>query len=71
MLDWAPDAGSRRVGRPVLRWEDSILDFAKEVGVSWKIVAQDRGRWEKLEPEFVKYDRSKASQVAGKTQAKV
>ena len=54
-----------------MRWEDSILDFAKEVGVSWKIVAQDRGRWEKLEPEFVKYDWSKASQVAGKTRAKV
>ena len=70
MLDWAPDAGSRRVGRPVSRWEDSILDFAKAVGVSWKVLAQDRDRWEELEPEFVKFGRSKAAQVADRTQAK-
>ena len=53
-----------------LRWEDSILDFAKVVGVNWKVLAQDRNRWEELEPKFVKFDRSKAPGVADGTQAK-
>ena len=54
MLDWAPAARLRRVGRPTLRWEDSIANFAKDAGINWREKAQDRGEWEELEPIYVK-----------------
>ena len=55
MLDWAPMARARRVGRPVLRWEDNIANFAKELGINWRVHAQNRGDWEELESKFVQH----------------
>ena len=58
MLDWAPVARSRRVGRPMLRWEDTIAEFAREIGINWREKAQDRRAWEELESRFVKHGRA-------------
>ena len=40
---------SRPLGRPRLRWSDSVKKDSAEFGVvSWKIVAHDRDRWRGL-----------------------
>ena len=54
MLDWIPKGGSRRVGRPLARWEDNIEDFMRTRGGSCRRVAKDRKAWSALEDEYVK-----------------
>ena len=69
MLDWTPAARSRKVGRPTMRWEDAITEFAREVGISWRAVAQDRGRWEEMEQRFVRHGRESAARGAARQAA--
>jgi hypothetical protein len=41
----------RKLGRPWLRWEDTIKMELQEVGrwgMEWNILAQDRDRWRAL-----------------------
>ena len=53
MLGWEPlGKGSRSVGRPVTRWEDSILKFAAKQGFTWRRLAQERDEWHAREEEF-------------------
>jgi hypothetical protein len=41
--------GTRNVGRPKLRWEDSVVQDTRTLGVnSWKKTALDRDEWAKL-----------------------
>ena len=61
MLDWEPVAGERRWGRPITRWEDSLVRFAKSQGVDWRQCAQDRERWSSLEEEFARTGESRRS----------
>ena len=42
MLDWDPKGGTRGVGRPLARWEDSLIEFAKAKGQDWRNLAEDR-----------------------------
>ena len=55
MLDWEPKGGSRRVGRPLARWEDSLDSFAQARGINWKRIAVDRILWSSLEADFVAF----------------
>ena len=55
-LLWAPSHGSRRVGRPCLRWEDSLENFvtsydAEEI-VPWYILAQSQEHWQSMAVAF-------------------
>ena len=52
MVDWEPVGGQRHWGRPVTRWEDSILRYAAEKKFDWKEYAKERGDWESQEDEF-------------------
>ena len=57
MCRWQPLAqGSRPVGRPTARWEDSLNRFAKNQGFSWRKVAKDRMQWSRLEEGFVGFE---------------
>jgi hypothetical protein len=41
--------GTRSVGRPKLRWEDSVVQDTRILGVNrWKKAALDRDEWAKL-----------------------
>jgi len=53
-LYWTP-SGHRRVGRPLSRWEDSLVEFFRTSGqdVAWYVQAQDRTAWRMLEESFV------------------
>ena len=53
MLDWQPVGGTRRVGRPVARWEDSMVNFVRNHKGDWRKLAQDRDAWSNLEESFV------------------
>jgi len=56
MIGWVPTGqGSRSVGRPMTRWEDSIEHFAIAKDFKWIIIAQDRQEWRRLEDEFVAF----------------
>ena len=55
MLDWDPKGGSRRVGRPLARWEDSLVEFAKTTGEDWRKLAEDRVLWSSLEADYVAF----------------
>ena len=54
---WKPASGSRTVGRPCLRWADSIDNFMKTIGDSgdmdWWMLAQDVDAWTDYEEEYV------------------
>ena len=53
LLAWRPwhrITPSRRVGRPVLRWDDEIVSFA---GTDWRTLAHDEGLWMATEHGFV------------------
>ena len=53
VLERMPEAGCRKVGRPVKRWADSILEYLREGGCeSWAEQAADRDTWEKMCPGF-------------------
>ena len=54
MLDWQPLRGIRAPGRPVTRWEDSLVNFMRGRGQSWVQLAEDRDAWAALEDEYVK-----------------
>ena len=54
MMDWRP-AGSRAVGRPESRWEDSLVRFTAAIGAAnWKEVAKDRRAWEEVGEMYAK-----------------
>ena len=46
LLDWIP-IGARRVGRPTMRWEDSLEEFAEQRlgGQRWTEAAKDQAMW--------------------------
>ena len=54
LLEWKPEGGSRRPGRPVGRWADSIEKYIESVKRGdvtqqcWIILAQDRRGWAAL-----------------------
>ena len=52
MLDWEPPMGRRSWGRPVLRWSDSLTQFAKAKDETWEKAARDRMKWSSWEDEF-------------------
>jgi hypothetical protein len=53
VLEWIPEAGRRRVGHPVKRWEDCIQAYLREAGFeSWAEKAADRDAWEKMRHGF-------------------
>ena len=56
LLDWIP-TGRRRVGRPTMRWEDTLEEYAKKQldGQNWTTVAKTREMWRQLEDGFVMY----------------
>jgi hypothetical protein len=38
--------GTRRVGRPAIRWQDSVEDDLKTMGYrNWRRKSQDRDQW--------------------------
>ena len=53
LMGWEPHGGRRAWGRPNLRWEDALVQFAKSKGKAWHKAAQDRGQWDAWEAEFV------------------
>ena len=56
MLFWEPlQRGSRPVGRPAARWEDSLNRFARDRNFKWTKLAEDRGAWQELEDAFVDF----------------
>jgi len=55
VLDWTPEGGSRRPGRPKWTWCDTFAEDMREMGVSGsgihdeaRSVASDRARWRQL-----------------------
>ena len=57
MLDWVPgERGSRPVGRPAARWQDSLNQFARSRQIKWTEDAQDRDHWSRLEDDFVEFE---------------
>ena len=56
MRGWEPlYRGSRPVGRPAARWEDTLNRFASTRGIKWTETAKDRNQWKSLEDEFVTF----------------
>ena len=56
VLDWSPiGTGTRRVGRPTMRWEKSLEEFAGRHlgGNRWTEAAKRRAAWRGLEAGFV------------------
>ena len=60
MPDWTPKTGYKRVGKPFARWEDGIQGFARGRGLNWRVVAEVRDSWERLENDFVKWEAQSA-----------
>ena len=54
MLGWQPVRGFRAPGRPVTRWEDSLVNFMRGRGQSWLELAEDREASGALEDDYVK-----------------
>ena len=53
LLDWEPLGGRRSWGRPVIRWEDTLCQFAKTKGETWTTAAKDKNKWGSWEDDFV------------------
>ena len=57
MLDWTPDTGGRKAGRPLKRWEEDVAQFFRRRGVeerdAWRFEAACRDEWAKHESEFL------------------
>jgi hypothetical protein len=48
VFDTRPE-GTRKIGRPKLRWEDGVIQDIRVLGVkNWRNVAMDREDWRKL-----------------------
>jgi hypothetical protein len=48
VFDTRPE-GTRKIGRPKLRWEDGVIQDIRALGVkNWSNVAMDREDWRKL-----------------------
>ena len=57
MVFWEPfRQGSRPVGRPATRWEDSVVKFAHSRGFNWHQTAEDHDKWKGLEDDFVRFE---------------
>ena len=56
MFGWVPgERGSRPVGRPAARWQDSLNQFARSRQIKLHEVAQDRDEWSRLENDYVAF----------------
>ena len=50
-LEWIPEGGRRRVGRPKRTWQDTLKEDLDILGVDWsdaRDTANDRARWRQL-----------------------
>ena len=51
-LEWIPEGGRRRAGRPIMRtWQDTLKEDLETMGVDWsdaRDTASDRARWRQL-----------------------
>lgn len=48
-FEYAPGDGSRRRGRPKLRWKDQVEEDISKLGViNWRRSAEDRGAWKNI-----------------------
>jgi len=50
-LEWIPEDGRRRVGRPRRTWQDTLKEDLDPLGVDWsdaRDTANDRARWRQL-----------------------
>ena len=53
ILDWKPAWGYRRVGRPCVRWSDSLVRYA---GGNWAELALEPDTWETHCSGFINFD---------------
>ena len=62
--------GTRTVGRPLLRWKDSLKDTLKQSNISttqWQYIATDRSTWRRsIHDGLVLYDDSRRERNAFK-----
>ena len=62
-IDWTPEAGSRRWGRPKRTWQDTCREDMQEMGVSGsdtheaRSIASDRAQWRRLVAKCYSRDR--------------
>ena len=50
-MDWMPEGGRRKKGRPKKTWRQTVKEDFKEMGVSWsgaRRVAGDRSKWREI-----------------------
>jgi len=50
-VQWTPEGGKRKRGRPKKTWQDTLMDDLQAMGVDWeeaKSVAVDRREWRSL-----------------------
>ncbi|KAJ8411036.1 hypothetical protein AAFF_G00180710 [Aldrovandia affinis] len=50
-MDWVPEGGKRKSGRPKMMWRHTFKEDLSEMGVSWhgaRRVASDQCRWRGL-----------------------
>ena len=50
-LEWIPEGGRRRAGRPMRTWQDMPKQDVERMGVDWsdaRHTASDRARWRQL-----------------------
>ena len=50
-MDWMPEGGKRKRGRPKKTWRQTSKEDLSEMGVSWhgaRRVARDRSKWRRL-----------------------
>jgi len=54
MIDWTPEGGTRRCGRPKWTWQDTCREDLQEMGISGsdtheaRRIASDRAQWRQL-----------------------
>ena len=50
-LEWTPEYGRRRIGRPKMTWQDTLKEDLEAMVVDWtnaRATASDRARWRQL-----------------------
>ena len=60
VIDWTPEGGCRRWGRPKRTWRDTFMEDMRAMGVSGsgvRSVASDRARWRQLVAQCPTRDR--------------